>query len=368
MRRMSASMIVCVMLGCAPSAPVSAPSAAPSPSVSAAPPPVESAVPSATPSASASAAPMAAAPLPVSAVLSLKSLFTVPVDFFITGEAGRLGVIAREDEEAVPYRFQNGKWEKLALPKPVPAASLHAGIYFGRDNLPRLMGYRDDGAIALVYLQFKGKWEDAKKEIGGMAKLPATPLFGVLGEADPEAVCRIADPADDTHKIGDTCLMKRRSGWKQKDSGLPADAIVRAFNGTGYALHAGGLFKEGEKAFALVGPSPLPWKTPRGFWIGPEGEAIVAADDALYTLEKGATEWKREALPAEARDVVGPLDRATVVLSTGVLRRGASGFERVGDAPMDVDRVIEADGVVYVAGESGVFRVEETKSPKPEKK
>lgn len=358
MRRVSASLIVCLGFGCAPAPPVSAPAASASASV--APPGSVSASASAAPSTSASVEPPKPAdpPLPVSSTHTLERVFEGPADFFITGEKGRLAVISREDGQAVPHRFQNGKWDKIALPKPIPAASLHAGIYFGRDNLPRLMGWRDDGAVALVYLHFTGgKWEDAKKEIGGMAKQPATPLFGVLGEADPEAVCRIADPADTSHKIGDTCLMKRRSGWKQKDSGLPADAIVRAFEGTGYALHAGGLFKEGEKAFAVLGPSQVPWKTPRGFWIGPDGEAIVAADAALYVLAKGATEWKVDALPSEARDVVGPIDAPTVVVATGVLVRAARGFERVGEEPRDLDRVIVADGATWVAGESGVFSV-----------
>lgn len=306
-----------------------------------------SATPTAAPSASTAAAPPT---IPASTAFKLTRLFDKPVDFFITGEKGRLGVIAREDEQAVPYRFQKGKWEKLALPKPVPALSLHAGIYFGRDNLPRLMGWRDDGgAIALVYLQHKGKWEDAKSEIGGMAKLPATPLFGVLGEADPEAVCR----------LGDTCLMKRRSGWKQVPSPeLPSHAIVRAFNGDGYALHEAGLSRQEEKGFVAVGGAP-PWKTPRGFWIGPDGAAIVAADASLFVRSAGASAWDAQPLPVtEVLDVIGPATEPIAVVASGVLHRGPSGIERIGEDGLLLDRVIAADGAVYVAGESGVFSIE----------
>ncbi|MFO0613643.1 MAG: hypothetical protein U0414_13690 [Polyangiaceae bacterium] len=348
-RLASLASIVCFGASCAPAPPPAPhPLGPPSPSASAAPSPTTSAAPSAAPSASASAAPPARPTLAVSASLGLTPLFEEPVDFFITGEAGRLGVIARENEQAVPYRLQKGTWEKLALPKPVAASALHAGIYFGRDNLPRLMGWRDDGAIALVYLQFKAQWEDAKKEIGGMAKLPATPLFGVLGEADPEAVCR----------LDDTCLMKRRSGWKQVPSALPSSAIVRAFNGDGYALYEAGLFRQEEKGFVPVGPA-APWKAPHGFWIGPAGEAIVAADASLHVLEKGATEWRTEPLATtESRDVVGPIDAATVVVATGVIHRGASGFERVGADDRDLDRVIAVGDAIYVAGESGVFAIE----------
>ncbi len=309
----------------------------------------------ATAAPSASAGPVASSALippklPVSDAFKVTRLFDKPVDFFITGEKGRLGVIAREDDQAVPYRFQNGKWEKLPLPKPVAAASLHAGIYFGRDNLPRLMGWRDDGGkLALVYLQHKGKWEDAKSEIGGMAKLPATPLFGVLGEADPEAVCR----------LGDTCLMKRRSGWKQVASPeLPAQAIVRAFNGDGYALYESGLFRQGEKGFDPIGGA-APWKKPRGFWIGADGGAIVAADASLYVRAAGALDWSSQPLDAtDVLDVVGPADAPIAVVASGVVRRGPAGLERIGEEGLSLDRVIAVDATVYVAGESGVFALE----------
>src|SRR5262245_43136936 len=65
--------------------------------------------------------------------------------------------------------------------------------FFGRDDQPRLMGYRraDGGGRAEpFYRRFKGgRFQPEPSELGPLAA-PEGALYGVLGHADPEVVCR----------------------------------------------------------------------------------------------------------------------------------------------------------------------------------
>ncbi len=313
--------------------------------------------------ASTSAAPGGPSELAASDVFITKRVFETPVDFFIAGEKGRMAILATEDGAVVPYRFEREKWERLALPEKHRAAEDDAslGIYFGRDNRPRLMGFRDLKKPKMVYLRFKdGAWQDQRSELGALAGEGAA-LFGVLGEADPEVVCR----------LDSICLLKSRKGWQEVERSITPSAVVRAFGGAGYALTNDGLFRAGPKTFDRVGPAAT-WTTrATGFWVGqgsPAGDLAIVVEpekNLLHVLAEPGGAWRTESSPiTRPIDVVGPLGAALVVGDGGIAHRQplagearalGGQWQRIGEASWSFHRAIEVSPSGFViAGRSGV--------------
>jgi len=283
-----------------------------------------------------------------------KRIFEGRVVFLITGEDGRIGVLADEDGVLVPHRRERGQWERLPLPSPYAGSpsELHAGIYFGRDNRPRLMGYLGSGdASHIVYLRFKdGRWQPELREIGPLGKDGPRPLFGVLGEADPEVVCR----------VDDRCLIKSRKGWKETPPSIPPSAVVRAFEGHGYAVSDAGVFRADDKAFVRVGPAAA-WDTPAtGFWVGKdEAVAVVAPTRSMmFFLEPGAASWIAEpAIMPHPADVAGPSSDRWVAAESGLFHHDADGWKRIDGVTGPVTRVIVTPLATIAGGDNGVFEI-----------
>ncbi|MFO0556027.1 MAG: hypothetical protein U0271_47050 [Polyangiaceae bacterium] len=313
---------------------------------------------SSAPAPSATSAPSAtvaaeAPSLPADERYRVTPIFDKPVTFFITGEGGRLAALTSEQGVVVPYRFESGAWQRLELAfKQSTDEPLVAGIYFGRDNRPRLMGFvRSSGKNRMVYLRFKdGKWQDQRKELGSLASESST-LYGVLGEADPEVVC----------KLDSTCLLKSRKGWKEIPASIPVDAVVRAFSGRGYALTRDGLFRADDKGFVRVGGA-APWTTPAtGFWVSDNGAAVVVEPEKnrIHELAANANEWKTTESPTKGpRDVVGPETDRWLVGQDGVVRYESGRASRVGPIGWDLSRAIRVDKALFVAGAAGVSRID----------
>jgi hypothetical protein len=328
-----------------PSAPAAAPNAA------AASPPLG-------PSSSATAVPVARKNLAHSQLaqsqrFALEITLEGRVLFLVAGEEGRLAALVEESGQVVPHRFERGAWQALPLP-PASASKVGEsalGIFFGRDNRPRLMGHRLEGsAPRMVYLRFRdGRWQDQRSEVGSLAS-DASVLFGVLGEDDPEVVC----------KVGGICLRKSRRGWKELSNTLPATAVLRAFGGQGYALTAEGLFVASDAGFQRVGPA-APWATEAtGFWVGEDGAVTVAepAAGALHHLDDAASAWRFEAAPIRGpRDVVGPPGDRWVGGDGGLAHEEGGAFAQVGEATRAVHRVLLLPSGVVASGPSGVVRV-----------
>jgi hypothetical protein len=280
-----------------------------------------------------------------------KRIFEGNALFLARGERGRLAVLANEGGVVVPWRREGGAWEKLALPAEhacrVGQSAL--GLYFGRDDRPRLMGYRYDGPTSqMVYLRFRdGRWSDQSREVGSLAG-KASELFGELGEADPEVVCR----------SGHLCILKRRTGWTVLKAEPPKDALVRAFSGEGYAVYGGALHRGEAKAFRRVG-QPGSWReAPVGFWVGADGAAVVADTTSLHSLDSATGQWSREPGPATGlADVVGPPSDRFVAAVDGLYHQGPEGARRVAGVTGPLVRVLVVDGVAYAAGAAGVFEV-----------
>ena len=293
-----------------------------------------------------------ATPLPEERRYRVERLLEADVIFLITGEGGRIAVLADEGGLVVPHRFENGSWQALPLPdsRKVPAAEASLGIYFGRDNRPRLMGHRGRTEPRMVYLRHRdGRWQEERSEIGALAT-DTSQLFGVLGEADPEVVC----------KVGGICLVKTRKGWKEVAATIPPSAVVRVFQGKGWALTPAGIFRADDGGFVPVGP-PAPWKgQPTGFWVGDDG-AMAVADaeaDVIHRLDAGASAWTKERAPvAGPRDVAGPAGNRWVSGDGGLAHFEGARWSRVGDAGVRLRRWISTPGGGLVAGRSGVFAV-----------
>lgn len=275
--------------------------------------------------------------------------------FLVAGEEGRLGVLLAEEGALVPARYEAGRWERLPLPEKLGVrADDPVGTYFGRDNRPRLMGYRAKEAT-MVYLRYRdGRWQDQRSEVGALAG-DAAHLYGVLGEADPEVVCR----------VDQLCLIKSRKGWQEVPPTIPADAVVRTFHLHGWVLTARGLLRTGpigrpKSSFDAV-YDPAPWTTtPTGFWISEAGDAIVVEPERGLLHERLASEsaWRSSPAPLEGpRDVVGPRERLLIVGDGGVARREGAAFARVGPADVRLSRAILSGERVVVAGSSGVFTI-----------
>ncbi|NUP07247.1 MAG: hypothetical protein HOW73_14430 [Polyangiaceae bacterium] len=316
-------------------------------------------------STSAPNAPSASAPAPIdsaeptappaptlgsSTAFSATRIFEQEVAFLITGEQGRLAVLAKEGAATVPHRFEAGAWKRLDLPEPHRNITdpRKLGIYFGRDNRPRLMGYRlENNAPKMVYLRHRdGKWQDQRSEIGALASESAV-LFGVLGEADPEVVC----------SDGHTCLIKSRKGWKEIPSTLPTTAVVRAFGLKGYAVTAEGVFRADEKGFTKLGP-PAAWKGPAtGFWVGPDETIAVAvpSENTIYVLDAGGNAWRAETSPVTSPfDVAGPAASRWIAGGGGLVHREGDAYRRVGDPSWSLDRIIVVGNEVFAGGRAGV--------------
>lgn len=283
----------------------------------------------------------------------VERLLEANVLFLITGEQGRIAILADEGGDVVPHRFERGAWQSIPLPSTQRAAAGASalGIYFGRDNRPRVMGHREDGAARrMVYLRHRdGVWQDQRSEIGALAS-DSSQLFGVLGEADPEVVCKVAG----------ICLLKSRKGWKEVPNTIPPTSVVRVFGGKGYALTPEGIFRADEGAFVRVGP-PAAWKSEAtGFWVGEDGAMAVAepATDAIYRLSPEANEWQKDVSPVVGpRDVAGPREDRWVAGDGGLAHVEGGTQVRVGDAALRLRRWIRTPTGGLAGGPSGVFAV-----------
>lgn len=147
-------------------------------------------------------------------------------------------------------------FEKMPHP---PAPLDKVEIYFGRDDWPRLMG-AGETATASTYLRFKqGAWKQADYELGKLGADSGGPLFGVLGHADPEVVCK-----------AEGCIVKRLTGWTPIDAPAPFVRVVLAGDAT-FAFEGAAVWSLTATGFvALPGPKPSFERADALFALGPD--------------------------------------------------------------------------------------------------
>jgi hypothetical protein len=295
-------------------------------------PPVE------TPRAAPTAPP---APEPAPLVVTFHRQVEAPVTALAVARAPFVAAVTRD---AVWMREARG-WHEEALPP--SARGLAFAVFYGRDDRVRLVSVRaGDAAAPGVYLRWKpGGFRAAPYELGKLASMPR-PLVSVLGDDDPEIVCQ----------PGDTCLVKRRSGWRFTDA--PANLVqVTLGEGVGWAVAGAQLLRLGEK-WEPVGP-PGEWHA---------ADALFATRDRAWVVETAAgrvhafdgTAWHAVPSPVTRPKALWGArgDGLWLVGEGGLAFFDGKAWRPVAGAPAPLAAVTGLGADVWVGGEHGCYRVE----------
>jgi hypothetical protein len=316
----------------------SAPSAAPS-------------VSAAAPSASALAA---ASPAEWEPPLHFERVSQAPVRWLSLGVSPYVAFLSDQ-----PWMYDGKAWKELPLPAAMRASSSQReaiGIWFGRDDKPRIMGARWDATESNpsahshpVYLRYRaGGWKPDPKEIGRLGSGKDAGMYGILGNDDPEVVC----------KVGDVCIIKRRTGWKTLAA---TGELGRTWlcGSTAFVLDTTGMSRLGDSGFEKVawefdgkGKETAFWAdTPQSWWVA------VGSQDALYRYEAGT--WSRVPSPVRSPAALwgsSPKD-VWVVGADGAGHFDGSAWLRVKGLAMALEHVTgRAAAEVWVGGKDGLWR------------
>ena len=341
-------LVGCAAAQQAPSAGTATPQAPPG--VSATPGPRSSALTD-PPAANAAAtgatatgvAPPAPSAPPAPLKLTITQLLSVPVSAIALGEGTRVAVLAD-----TPYVGDARGLRPLPLPaalRPKVGEVEQLGIFFGRDNEPRIMGSRhgEKGERAVYLRHLPNGWRDGREEIGQLGGPAPSGLWGVLGSADPELVCR----------VNAICIIKRTSGWTTAPAGA-VPRLVTLQDGVLWGLEAGGISSIDAHGWALAIAAPA-WSEPRAFWAT-RGEAWVSTAHGLFHHRAGT--WETRPSPVgEASSFWGARpDSVWVVGSAGAAHFDGQSFRPVAiDGPLRVVRG-RSDAELWFGGELGLFR------------
>jgi hypothetical protein len=282
-----------------------------------------------------------ASPTPEAKVLAFRRVLETPVHSLALGEKSHVAALG------VDAFIDRGKgFEKLPKP-PKPTANVQ--IYFGRDNLPRLMGYeRTPSGEASVYYRFRGgSWERGASEIGRLAGAPAAALYGVLGHADPEVVC----------KRGDQCIIKRRSGWTMLPP-LPQLPRVVLCEGQAWAFEDERLWALASDGWRELGGAPA-FSQISAVWGTTSADVLVAdgSRQALHRLAGGR--WTEQRSPIDGPRALWAAGSTEIWLAGdgGVAHHDGASWRRVSGAPLGALVVAGRSAEdVWLAGASGVWR------------
>ena len=296
----------------------------------------------------ASALPLPSALVPSAAPAPLKldvvQVLSVPVSAIALGEGTRIAVLAD-----TPYVGDARGLRPLPIPSALRAKADEVeqlGIFFGRDNEPRIMGSRrsSKGETAVYWRHLPTGWRDGREEIGQLAGPVAGGLWGVLGSADPELVCR----------VNAVCIIKRTSGWTTAPAGS-AKRVVTLQDGVLWGLDASGVAGIDAHGWALALPAP-DWSAPTALWAT-RGEAWVSAAQGLFHFSGAA--WVSCASPvAEVNAWWGARPDSIWLAGSG----GAAHFDGHGFGLVPIAGPVRAvrartDAEVWFGGDAGLFRV-----------
>lgn len=236
-------------------------------------------------------------------------------------------------------------WHEEALP--ASARGLPFAVFYGRDDRVRLVRVRSGDASAPgVYLRWKpGGFRAAPYELGKLAALPR-PLVSVLGNDDPEIVCQ----------PGETCLVKRRTGWRFLES--PPDLVQTTLGeGVGWAIAGTQLLRLGDH-WERVGP-PGEWHTADALFATHDRAWVIeTARDIVHTFD--GTAWHAVPSPvAHPRALWGPRPDALWLAGEGGLALfDGKAWHRVAGAPAPLTAVAGRGDEAWIGGERGLYRIE----------
>jgi hypothetical protein len=188
-------------------------------------------------------------------------------------------------------------------------------------------------------------WRDGREEIGQLGGPALGGLWGVLGSADPELVCR----------VNAQCVIKRSTGWTTAAAG-PVERLVTLQDGVLWGLDATGISGIDAHGWALAIPAPEHgWAAPRAFWAT-RAEAWVSSEGTLYHYLGGTWQTLRSPV-GDALSFWGSRASSIWVVGNG----GAAHFDGRDFRPLALTgalRVVRgrSDAEVWLGGEAGLFR------------
>lgn len=333
--KIAAGSTLLAALGACGAERASQPSPEPPPRAATAPRPPEAPTPVAPPGDAG--APAEVGP-PEARLLSFQRVLDAPAHSVAFGEKSHVAALGAEAWIDRGAGF-------VRLPGP-PKPTEHVRIYFGRDNQPRLMGFeRTPSGEASVYYRFrKGGWERGTSEIGRLGGAEGA-LYGVLGFADPEVVC----------KPGEACIIKRLTGWTTLPP-LPGLPEVTLSGAQAWAFEKGELWSLEKNGWQPVGGAP-PRSDIRAVWGTSTAEVWVVDGQVIHHLSRGT--WSSEPSPIAEPPSIWAASPSDVWLAGkgGAARHDGKTWTRAAGAPRDV-RVVTGRGAadVWLAGASGVYR------------
>ena len=345
------SLILIALAACGPAAP----SATPSPAPISSPAPIASPDPSAPKATAEQAVDEAVPERPTTERGTWKQELAEPASSVGVGKRRVAVLTTKNGEVASAWMRDGGKWSDLKLPGKMLAEEGERDalrIWFGRDDRPRVMGtrYRADGSGEMVYLRWKGNWRDKAGEIGRLDADPQAPLFGILGHDDPEVVC----------KLGDTCIIKRLTGWTMIP---PPPEVLRVELAGKYAVGVGKTvaLSLGKESFEPISKD-VPWSTaPAGLWADAGGGVWVAEPERDRLHHWDGTTWSTAPSPQRGPRALWGSAPNDVFLAAegGVAHWDGKAWSRLRSpegAFVDVRGGYE--GEVWIVGPAGVWRGE----------
>ena len=253
-----------------------------------------------------------------------------------------------------PWVYDGKGWREIALPSHLQARAGERDelrIFFGRDDKPRIMGSRlmEGSAAKPVYLRWRPTgWKRERGEIGRLGGDTPGGLFGVLGHADPEVVC----------KEDQLCIIKRRTGWTTVDT-LKSRARVELSGAGAWALEPDALWELAAKQWQREA-APVPWKqTPHSVAALGLGKLWVSADAELFYFDGNA--WSRQASPVGEPAGLwlateGKLAGVWLVGKDGVAHHDGKEWRRAAGPRGPLREVLGRGEEVWLAGGAGVWR------------
>ena len=297
-------------------------------------------------------------PLETVALGPVTRVLDLPVASLALGRPA-VAALVHQDGGLVPWWTDaKGSWRAIPLPAALAlsdATAPGARIHFGRNDKPRILGTRTvEGANRPLYLRFRGSsWVADKEEVPELLAGSPAGLYGVLGHADPEVVC----------KVGASCLIKRLSGWKRMDAAATAPRVD---------LQGGRAFAVWPTEVAVL--DGLRWQVlsadvdlvdARGVW-GDQAETWISGGESTL-WHHTAEGWDTQAAPVTGADQLwgsGP-DDVWLAGTGGLAHYDGTRWARVADVEGPLSEVFGRHGEVWAAGESGVWRIDWTWPPLP---
>ena len=270
-------------------------------------------------------------------------MLAVPVKAIALGDGTRIAALADP-----PYVGDARGLHPLALPpglRPQPGELDQLGIYFGRDNEPRIMGKRQTphGEAAIYFRHLQSGWRDGREEIGQLGGTTRGALWGVLGGSDPELVCR----------SGAVCIIKRQSGWTTVPAGT-SQRIVTLQDGVLWGLDDSGVSSIDKQGWAVALPAPE-WSAPEALWAT-QGEAWVSASGQLFHSVAG--KWQAMPSPVGAVHSLWGARRDSIWFAGSA---GAAHFDGQRLRALSIPGPLyvvrgRSDAELWFGGEAGLFR------------